>query len=235
MANDCLGREWNRVKVLRLAEHWGGRQSSGGRRAPFFRSSPIAATARALPDNLRTPWVPQEGLLTTQRCVARTKSRKWASDGFTMTELLMAVLVSLVIVGIALPRVIPATRYYHLMAAVPAVTGAIQNTRYQAIMTGCPYQIAFTAGTTSYQVSTEGLSGSPPACAASFTSLGNAVPWSSSGDVSISTSITLQFSPNGTMTVVTTPSTVPATFSLTNNTSTETITVAGAGDVSVSP
>jgi Tfp pilus assembly protein FimT len=152
-----------------------------------------------------------------------------------MVELLMGVLISIVLVGIALPQVIPATRYYHLMSAAPAVTGAIQSTRYQAIMTGCPYQIAFNQNTTSYQVATEVLSGSPPACAGTFTSVGNTVPWSSSGDISVSSSITLQFSPNGTVTVVTTPSTLPATFSLTNGTSTETVTVSGVGDVSVSP
>jgi Tfp pilus assembly protein FimT len=152
-----------------------------------------------------------------------------------MIELLMAVFVSIVLMGFALPRVIPVTHYYHLMSALPGVTGAIQGTRYQAIMTGCPYQIAFNANTTSYQVSTEVLSGSPASCAASFTNVGNAVPWSSSGDVSIGTSITFQFSPNGTVTAVTTPSTMPATFSLTNGTSTETVIVSGVGDVTASP
>src|ERR1700683_4854884 len=152
--------------------------------------------------------------------VASSQPRRRGADGFTMIELLMAVFVSIVLMGFALPRVIPVTRYYDLMSALPGVTGPIQSTRYQAIMTGCPYQIAFTASTTSYQVSTEVLSGSPASCAASFTNVGNAVPWSSSGDVSIGSSITLQFSPNGTVTVVTTPSTMPATFSLTNGTST---------------
>lgn len=152
-----------------------------------------------------------------------------------MVELLLSIFVSIVLVGIALPRVIPVTRYYHLMTALPAVTGAIQSTRYQAIMTGCSYQIAFSSTTTSYQVLTQVLSGSPATCAAGFTNVGNAVPWSSSGDISISSSITFQFSPNGTMTVVTTPNTLPAAFSLTNGTSTEAITVSGVGNVSVSP
>lgn len=157
------------------------------------------------------------------------------TDGFTMVEVLMCLAVAVVLMAFALPRVIPLTRYYHLMTAVPAITGAIQSTRYQSIMMGCPYQIALGTSTTSYQVSTQVLSGSPPTCAASFTNVGNAVPWSSSGDVSIGTSVTLQFSPNGTMTVVTAPSTVPVTFNLTNGTSTEAITVSGVGNVSVSP
>jgi prepilin-type N-terminal cleavage/methylation domain-containing protein len=157
------------------------------------------------------------------------------SDGFTMIELLMCLAVAVVLMAFALPRLIPAIRFYHLMAAVPGVTGAIQSTRYEAIMTGCPYQIAFSQSTTSYQVSMEALSGTPPACAASFTSVGAAVPWSSSGDVSAGSSITLQFNPNGTITNVTAPGTVPATFNLTNGTSTEAITVSGVGNVSVSP
>jgi Tfp pilus assembly protein FimT len=152
-----------------------------------------------------------------------------------MVEVLMCLAVAVVLMAFALPRLIPATRFYHLMAAVPAVTGAIQSTRYEAIMAGCPYQITLNQNTTSYQVSMEALSGTPPACAASFTNVGAAVPWSSSGDVSAGSSITLQFNPNGTITNVTAPGTVPATFNLTNGTGTETITVSGVGNVSVSP
>jgi hypothetical protein len=147
----------------------------------------------------------------------------------------MGMLVAAVLAGFALPRVGPATRYFHLMAAVPAATGAIQSTRYQAIMTGCPYQIAFDQNTTSYQVFTQLLSGSPPVCAASFTAVGQPVPWSSSGDVTISASVKVQFSPNGAVTLVAPAGTVPVSFNLTNGTSTETITVSGAGNVSVSP
>ena len=176
-----------------------------------------------------------QGLLSRLAVGRRVNCDVTEPNGFTMVELLLSVFVSIVLVGVALPRVIPVTRYYHLMTAIPAVSGAIQSTRYQAIMTGCPYQIAFSSSTTSYQVLTQALSGTPPTCAASFTNVGSAVPWSSSGDVSISASITLQFSPNGTMTVVTSPNTLPAAFNLTNGTSTEAITVSGVGNVSVSP
>ena len=153
----------------------------------------------------------------------------------TMIEVVLGVAVAAVIVGVSMPLVKGTTKFLHLKAAVPAVSGIIVSTKYQAVMYGCPYQVAFSQTTTSYQVSQQVLSGSPPTCAASFTNVGSATPWSSSGDVSISASITLQFNPNGTISNITSPSTVPATFSLTNGTQTETFTISGVGNVSVSP
>jgi len=122
-------------------------------------------------------------------------------------------------------------RTYHLKAAVAAVSGAIQSTRYNTIMQGCPYTLAFNQSLTSYQVASEPLTGSPPACSATFSNVGGAIPWSSTGDVTMNPSTTLQFSPNGTVTATT----GSLSFTLTNGTSTETITVSGAGNVDVSP
>ena len=152
-----------------------------------------------------------------------------------MIEVLIGMAVAAVLMAVSLPMVKTATRSYHLMAAVPAVTGAIQGTRYQAISSGCPFQVALNSTSTSYQVTQEVLSGTPPACASSFTNVGNAVPWSSSGDVTLSASITLQFNPNGTVANITTPASIPASFNLTNGVQTETITISGVGNVSVSP
>lgn len=109
------------------------------------------------------------------------------------------------------------------------MTGAIQSTRYQAVMDGWPYTIAFTASSNSYQIASEPASGTPPTCATSFSNIGTAIPWSSTGDVTISANTTLQFSPNGTVTATT----GALSFTLSNRVTTNTITVSGAGYVKV--
>jgi len=149
----------------------------------------------------------------------------------TLIEVVIGISVASVLVGIAVPVVKSALAAYDLSAAVAAVSGSIQSTRYQAIATGCPYAITFSPATTNYQISDEALSGTPPTCAAAFSNLGNAIPWSNSGDISISAATTLQFSPNGSVTATT----GSLAFSLTNGHQTESITVSGVGNVSVSP
>lgn len=148
-----------------------------------------------------------------------------------MIELLLVMAVAGVLVGIGLPVVKKALSAYNLSAAVAAVTGSIESTRYQAIATGCPYTIAFSPLNNNYQVSYEPLTGSPPACATTFSNLKGAVPWAGSGGISLSPATTLQFSPNGSVTA-TAGSLV---FTLANDTATETITVSGVGNVTVSP
>ena len=54
----------------------------------------------------------------------------------TLIELLLGVAVASVLVGIALPLVKNALAAYDMSAAVAAVSGSIQSTRYQAIATG---------------------------------------------------------------------------------------------------
>lgn len=149
----------------------------------------------------------------------------------TLIELLLGISVVSVLIGIAVPVIKNALAAYNLSAAVAAVSGSVQSTRYQAIAMGCPYTIAFSPATTNYQVSYEALSGTPPTCAPTFSSLDNAVPWSSAAGISISAATTLQFSPNGSVTATT----GALAFSITNGAQTETITVSGVGNVSVSP
>jgi prepilin-type N-terminal cleavage/methylation domain-containing protein len=151
--------------------------------------------------------------------------------GMTLIELMIVLAVASILAGIGLPLIQSAVKAYDLTAAVQDVAGSIQSTRYQAIATGCPYSIAFDPATASYQVSSEPLTGTPPACAAGFSNLGSAIPWSTSGDITVSAATTLQFSPNGTV-----AATAGAmTFALTNGSGTETITVSGVGNVTVSP
>ncbi|HUI42616.1 MAG TPA: GspH/FimT family pseudopilin [Terriglobia bacterium] len=151
--------------------------------------------------------------------------------GFTLLELVLVVSVLGVMMGVSVPFIRSALKSYHLSAAVVAVSGTVQATRYQAVMYGCLYKVAFNQNSTTYQVSNEPLSGNPPTCAGSFSNVGGAIPWSSSGDVSLSPSTTLQFGPNG----IVTATTGSTTFSLTNGTTTEQIVVSGVGNVTVSP
>ena len=86
----------------------------------------------------------------------------------------------------------------HLSAATSAVSGAIQSTRYRAVVSGCQYQIVFSQGTTTYQLTTQALSGNPASCPSteSFTNVGSAVPWSGTGDgITLQASTTFQFFP----------------------------------------
>ena len=75
-----------------------------------------------------------------------------AATGFTVVEMLMVVAIMGVLATIAIPLTTSAMKNYRLDAAVDSVTGAIQSTRYQAITAGCPYTIAFSQLTRSYQV-----------------------------------------------------------------------------------
>jgi prepilin-type N-terminal cleavage/methylation domain-containing protein len=153
------------------------------------------------------------------------------SAGFSLIEMLVTIAIILVMLAISLPFVGGNRRSYHLSQATTAVSGAIQATRYQAIMTGCSYNITFTAATTTYQVQRQDLTGTPLACPVNeaFSDVGKATPWAFSKDVSMSPTTTLQFSPNGTV-VATAGAT---TFALSNGYTTNTITVSGVGNVKV--
>ncbi len=151
--------------------------------------------------------------------------------GLTLIELMISVSVASILVGIAVPLAKNALAAYDLSAAVAAVSGAIQSTRYQAIAAGCQYTISFYPSSTNYQVSGESLSGTPPSCSPMFSDVGGPIPWSDSGNITMSDATTLQFSPNGSVTA-TTGSLV---FSITNGAQTETVTVSGVGNVTLSP
>lgn len=165
-----------------------------------------------------------EGLTHEIRSVDGLRST--AVTGFSLLELMFVLLIVGVLSAIALPLTTSTLKSYHLSAGVKAVSGAIQSARYQAIMHGYHYNVTFTAGSLSYQ----NASKVPPAT--QFSNVGNAVPWSVTKDVSMSSpTTTLEFYPGGT--VVATTGTMVLT--LTNGTTTETITVSAVGGVNVSP
>lgn len=162
------------------------------------------------------------------REAGRPKSRT-LSAGFSLIETLVTIAIILVVLAISLPMLSSTRRFYHLSQAATAVTGAIQAARYNAIMTGCPYSITFTSTTTTYQLQTRVLTGTPPACAGAWTNFGAPTPWAFSQDVSMNPTTTLKFTPNG-MVVATAGST---TFTLSNGFTTNTISVSGVGNVKV--
>ena len=84
----------------------------------------------------------------------------------------------------------------HLSSATSAVSGAIQSTRYRAVVSGCQYRIVFSQSTITYQLTAQALTGTPASCPTNeaFTNAGAAVPWSGDGNhITLQASTTLQF------------------------------------------
>lgn len=150
--------------------------------------------------------------------------------------MLLVVAIVGLLLKISLPTIQNTILAFDLSAAGSTVAGAISQTRYQAIMIGCPYTIAFTAGSTTYQVQTEAISGTPPVCASSYSNVGNPISWSGEAGISLVTSTTFTFLANGTVSATQGGSNcaMPCTFQLSNTQgSTNTISVSGVGYVKV--
>jgi len=166
-----------------------------------------------------------------------------------MIELLAIVALIALVIRISLPLVQNTILAYRLGVASSSVAAGIQQTRYQAIMNGCLYSIAFTAGSTTYQVQSQAISGTPPVCATNadgspnFTNVaspGAVVSWTSGGGISLLTSTTLEFGPSGIVGPPPSPATSPlvpcapsCSFQLSNGNTTNTITISGVGSVKV--
>lgn len=143
--------------------------------------------------------------------------------GYTMIEIIMALLVSSVLTLIAVPQVKSMVYNYRLQGAVASCTWAIQSTRYQALQQGYPYQVAFSSSGGTYQIQNE----TPGAT--SYSNVGNAIPISGA-TITMNQDTTLQFKPNGAVTATT----GALTFTLTYQGVTKTISVSTYGNVKVS-
>lgn len=149
--------------------------------------------------------------------------------GFTLIELLAVVGIVLVVTTMALPAARNSLRSYRLSAATSSIAGAIQATRYQAIMVGCPYTIAFTTSSDTYQVQRQNITGTPPACASTYSNVGSAIPWATSSEITVSANTTLQFNPNGTVQATT----GALVFTVNVGGMSKVVSVSGVGNVKV--
>jgi type II secretory pathway pseudopilin PulG len=163
-----------------------------------------------------------------------------SSSGFTILELVMVLAIAMILLKISLPVINTSLHNMHLNSAASSLAGAIQSARYQAISTGCPININVSAtpvnGMLTYQVATEPISGTPPACGASFVN-GGLIPYSSS-DISVSSatpSATLQLNPSGTVGTVgvSTPTNFTIALAQLNGAETKLVTVSGVGNVKI--
>lgn len=154
------------------------------------------------------------------------------NKGFTLIEALIVIAISLVLAGIALPVFLGAMNNYRLNAAVSAAAGALSTTRFQAIMHGYSYQIVFTSSGLSYQVYNE----VPPAT--TYSAVGSAIPLPSAGPIAMTgTNFTCTFTANGIAACAANPGGASSfqlkLMHLTTVVKSNTITVSGVGNVSV--
>ena len=163
------------------------------------------------------------------------------AKGTTLLELIVVLAVVGVLFAMAAPNFKNSLSSVHLSSASSAVSGAIQSTRYRAVVSGCQYQIVFSASSITYQLTSQALTGTPASCPTteSFTNTGAAVPWSGNGNgITLQASTTLQFQPSGIVTLASGGSTGCATnalacLRLSNGVTTSTINISGVGNVTV--
>lgn len=158
-----------------------------------------------------------------------TKTRyKATNHGFSMVEIMMVLLVSMIVTGFAVPTIRSVLSLYRLRSAVSNVTWAVQSTRYQALMQGYPFQVTFSSpgggASPIYQIA------SKPIGAGSFSDVGTSVPLSGS-PVTLSATTVLQFKPNGSVTATT----GALNFNVAYSGITKTVTVSNYGNIAVTP
>ncbi len=134
----------------------------------------------------------------------------------------MGLLVGIIQTAMAIPQVRSGLYTYRLKGAAASSIWAIQSTRYQALMEGYPYQVAFSQANQTYQVQ------NLPPGSASYANVGTPVPLSGN-PVTLNQDTTLQFKPNGSVTA--TVGTL--SFVIAYQGKTATLTVSNYGNVSV--
>jgi Tfp pilus assembly protein FimT len=160
--------------------------------------------------------------------------RKSAAGGFSLIELLLVVAFALIMAALSIPTARSTIASYQLDGAVNTVSGAIQSTRYLAIMHGYSYQVDIDSTTNQFTI----LSEAPPATA--FTAVGSAVSVSTKPVViavgtaspSVTGHLILQFKANGSISI-TSGQAIPITFTIAYNGTTKTLTVSNYGSISV--
>jgi prepilin-type N-terminal cleavage/methylation domain-containing protein len=141
--------------------------------------------------------------------------------GFSMVELVVALLVGSILTAVAIPQVKAGVYYYRINSAVAMAKWAIQSTRFQALEKGYPYQVVFTASTVNYQVQNLPTG-------ATYQNVGTAVPLAA-WPMTLNQDTTINFKPNG-MVTATVGSNI---FMITYQGKTKTVTVSNYGNVTV--
>jgi len=178
--------------------------------------------------------VDQNGLSKHRRRKSRLPHN---SAGFTLIEMLIVMVIAIILSAMAVPVYQNVMTSYRLSTAASTIAGAIQSTRYRAIAVGCSYKLVLTTGSTNYQILTQAMTGNPPSCptTSTYTNVGDAIPWTSTTNINLSSSVTLTFIPNGTVVDQTgsPPSSTVAEETLSINGLTKNIYVSGVGYVTV--
>jgi prepilin-type N-terminal cleavage/methylation domain-containing protein len=155
---------------------------------------------------------------------SRMRTKRFGNTrGYTMLEIVIVLAVGSVLTAIAVPQVQSSLYRYRLNSAVAMAKWSVQSTRFQALMKGYPYRVAFNATTNAYQI--QNLPSGT-----TYQNVGSAVPLSG-WPMTVNQNTTLQFNPSGAVTA-------PVggfTFTITYKGSTKTITVSNYGNVSVTP
>lgn len=183
------------------------------------------------------PFLGATGELLMKHILGRQENRTAAARkhaGFTLMETVLVVAIGLIMTAVATPILQSGMAAFKLRGTVSSITGAIQSTRYQAIVQGIPYQIVFDSAGKTYQINNQPGGAGPfkPVC--SVTGAASCpVSLATSGSVALDVDMTLTFSPGGK---VTSPNNAAMTMQVTGyGKPTETIKVSSYGNINVTP
>ena len=146
------------------------------------------------------------------------------AKGFSLSEMLIVLAVSVIMTAITIPSVTSGVRSYRVSSAMASINWAIHSTRYQALEEGYPFQVVFSGAANTYQIQ------SSPTNNGVYTNLDTSVPYSSY-PVVLSADTTLNFKPNGYVT----PTTGTLVFTITYQGICQKLSVTNYGNVSVTP
>lgn len=153
----------------------------------------------------------------------RSKFSKLYEPGFTLIEVIMIMVIGLILTLISIPLINNVYQTFRVNAAVSAVTGAIQTTRYQAISNGYPFRVVFSKANSNYQVQSD------PNVTGTFANVGNPIPLSTA--VVLGQDTTILCHPGGLITATVGSTTI----TLTSPGKTESIAISSYGNIKVTP
>lgn len=154
---------------------------------------------------------------------SHSKYSTTCEPGFTLIELIMILVIGLAVTLVSLPLINNVYQTFRVNAAISAVTGAIQTTRYQAISNGYPFRVVFSKANSNYQVQSD------PTLTGTFAAVGNPIPLSTAAVLGQDTTILCH--PGGLITATVGSTTI----TLNSHGKTETIAISSYGNIKVTP